>query len=91
MMSPDEQDDAADGTLVATVMPADPLRAAFAAAMKTLVEALPPGHTRDIALAARWPSANALQQFENALTDSENAELVARAFARPTGSSPPRR
>ena len=40
---------------------------------------------------SRWPSASALQQFENALTDSENAELVRRAFARPTGSSPPRR
>lgn len=40
---------------------------------------------------SRWPSATALEQFERALTDPENAELVRRAFARPTGSSPPRR
>jgi hypothetical protein len=40
---------------------------------------------------SRWPSASALEQFERALTDPENAELVRRAFARPTESSPPRR
>jgi hypothetical protein len=40
---------------------------------------------------SRWPSASALEQFERALTDPENAELVRVAFATPTGSSPPRR
>jgi hypothetical protein len=40
---------------------------------------------------SRWPSASALEQFERALTDPENSELVRRAFATPTGSSPPRR
>jgi len=40
---------------------------------------------------SRWPSASALEQFERALTDPENAELVRVAFARPTGSTSPRR
>ena len=44
-----ERNDAADGELVATV-PADPLRVAFARALGTIMETLPPGRARDIAV-----------------------------------------
>src|SRR5262249_51255108 len=37
----------------------------------------------------RWPSASAAQQFMNAVTDVNNADLVTAAL-RPTGSSPAR-
>jgi hypothetical protein len=45
-----EQNDSADGELVATVT-ADPLRSAFASAMSALIQALPPSYARDVALA----------------------------------------
>ena len=38
----------------------------------------------------KWPTASEAQSFLNAITDVENADLVRRALARPTGSSPPR-
>jgi hypothetical protein len=44
-----ERNDAADSELV-HVVTADPLRAAFAAAMGVLMERLPASHARDIAL-----------------------------------------
>jgi hypothetical protein len=46
----EHEHDAADGELVATVT-ADPLRAAFAAAMGALIQTLPPSYARDVALA----------------------------------------
>jgi hypothetical protein len=42
--------DKADGELVATVI-TDPLRSAFASAMSALIQALPAGYARDVALA----------------------------------------
>ena len=45
-----EHEDSADGELVATVT-VDPLRAAFASAMGALIQALPAGYVRDVALA----------------------------------------
>jgi hypothetical protein len=47
-MTEHEHDDVA-GELVATVT-ADPLRAAFAAAMGALIQVLPPSYVRDVAL-----------------------------------------
>jgi len=40
----------------------------------------------------KWPTASEAEQFLNAVTDAENAELIARALGRraPTASSPPR-
>ena len=49
----EHEHDAADGELVATVT-ADPqhlLRSAFASAMGALIQALPAGYARDVALA----------------------------------------
>jgi len=48
-MTQHEQDDVA-GELVATVVPTDPLRAAFARALGVIMEALPPSRARDIAV-----------------------------------------
>jgi len=48
-MTQHEQDDGVAGELVAT-MPVDPLRAAFGAAMSALIQAMPPGTARDLAL-----------------------------------------
>ena len=44
-----DRNDTADGELVASVT-VDPLRAAFAAAIGALMEALPPSRARDIAV-----------------------------------------
>jgi hypothetical protein len=44
-----EQDNTVDGELVATVQ-VDPLRSAFASAMGALMERLPAGYARDVAL-----------------------------------------
>src|SRR5262249_22460834 len=38
----------------------------------------------------RWPSKSEAESFLLAITDAENADLVNRALARPTGSSPAR-
>jgi len=45
-----EQNDSADGELVAAYPIADPLRAAFAQALGALMRALPPSRARDIAV-----------------------------------------
>jgi hypothetical protein len=45
-----EQNDSADGELVAAYPIADPLRAAFAQALGALMRALPPSTARDIAV-----------------------------------------
>ena len=45
-----EQNDSADGELVAAYPIADPLRAAFAQALGALMRALPPSIARDIAV-----------------------------------------
>jgi len=44
-----EQEDSADGELVASVV-TDPLRNAFAAAIGALIQALPPSYARDTAV-----------------------------------------
>lgn len=49
MMSPNEQDDAGDSEIVES-QPADPFRAAFAAAIAAVLEALPPSWMRDVAV-----------------------------------------
>jgi len=48
-MTQHEQDDGVAGELV-HVVPADPLRAAFAQALGALMRALPPGLARDLAV-----------------------------------------
>jgi hypothetical protein len=44
-----EENDNADGELVATVT-ADPIRAAFAAAMGAVVQVIPPGYAQEVAI-----------------------------------------
>ncbi|HMF29226.1 MAG TPA: hypothetical protein VKE42_10670, partial [Candidatus Cybelea sp.] len=40
--------------------------------------------------ARKWPSKSEAESFLLAITDAENVDLVNRALARPTGSTPPR-
>jgi len=38
----------------------------------------------------KWPSESEAESFLRAMTDPENADLIRRALATPTGSTPPR-